>query len=109
MVAGVAVDDVGEVNLVEEPLLSVGAVDADDAGVEAAAQDRHDALRPKTLLVGPLPRVAELRLVAGLVIGRVEIVDARRQTGVHDREILVRQRQVDDNVRPYALDERHHL
>ena len=39
-----------------------------------------------------------MRLVAGLVVGRVEVVAAALEAGVHDREVLIRQGDVDDDV-----------
>lgn len=35
-----------------------------------------------------------MRLVAGLVVGRVEVVHAALQTGVHDGEVLIRESEV---------------
>ena len=50
-------------------------------------------------MVGPLPFVRELGLVARLVVGGVHVVHARLQARVHDGEVLVGQRQIDHEVR----------
>ena len=39
-----------------------------------------------------------MRLVLGFVVGRVEVVAAALEAGVHDREVLIRQRDIDYDV-----------
>ena len=51
------------------------------------------------VVVRPLPLVAESRFLPRLVVGRVQVVHARFEAGVHDRQILVRQRQVEHDLR----------
>ena len=53
----------------------------------------------KAVLVGPLPAVLELGLVRRLVVGGVQVVHPGLQAGVHDRQVLVGQGHVDDQVR----------
>ena len=48
-----------------------------------------------------------MRLVRRLVVGRVEIGDARLEARVHDREVLVGQCDVHHEIGLIALDERH--
>ncbi len=98
MAAVVAVDDVDGLDGVEQELLRVGAVDVRLARVEAAAKDRHDALVLVAVLILPLPGVLELGEIARLVVGGVEVVHARFQARVHDRQILVGKRHVDHEV-----------
>ena len=69
-----------------------------DTRVETAAEDGRKTGGLETVLIGPLPRILEVRLVARLVVGRVEVVAAAFEAGVHDREILVRKRHVDHDV-----------
>ena len=95
--------------VVEQELLRVGAVDVRLAGIEAAAEDRHDALGLVAVLVLPLPGVLELGDVARLVVGRVHVVHARLQARVHDRQILVGERHVDHEVGLDLLDQRDRL
>ena len=52
--------------------------------------------------------IFEFRLVFGLVIGGVEIVDARLQTGIHDRQILIRQSKVHNMGRASFCDQFDH-
>ena len=105
MVAGVAVDDVEVVDLVEVVLGGVGREDGRHARVEAAAEDRREARGLEAVLVGPLPRILEVGFVLGLVVGRVEVVASALQAGVHDRQILIGQRHVDDDVGPEGAEE----
>ena len=104
--AVVAVDDVDLVDLVEQELLRVGAINVRLARIEAAAQDRHDPLLGELLMIRPLILVGELGLVARLVVGGVHVVHAGLQARIHDGEILIRQRHVDDQVGLDLLDQR---
>ena len=76
----------------------IGREDGRNARVEAAAEDRRETRGLEAVLIGPLPRVFEMRLVLGLVVGRVEVVAAAFEAGVHDRQVLIRQRHVDHDV-----------
>ena len=71
VVTGVAVDDVEIVNFVEMVLGSVCRVDAAYARIEPTAKNGGEPSLFKALLVGPLPRVFEVRLVFGFVVGGV--------------------------------------
>ena len=53
-----------------------------------------------------------MRLVLGLVVGRVEVVAAALEAGIHDREVLIRQGDIDDDVGlegPEQLAQRGHV
>ena len=89
VVAGVGVHDVDRLNRVEEVLLGVGAEDVGHAGVEARAEEGGEASLLEACAVGPLPGVFELREVGRLVVGRVDVVDAGVEAGVHQVEVLV--------------------
>jgi hypothetical protein len=109
VLARVAVDDVDGADLVVELLLRVGAEDVRHARIEAAAQHRHQALGLVLVVIGPLPLVGELGFLARLVVGRIHVVHARLQARVHDGQVLVGQRHVDDEVRLHSFDERDRL
>ena len=109
MVAGVAVYNVEVMNFLEMMLSSIGSVDACHARVESAAQDGSQASLFEAFAVSPLPAVLEVRLVARLVVGSIQIVDATFQTSVHDCKVLIRQRHIDDNVRAMLLEQLHQL
>ena len=109
VVAAVHVHDVDRLDLVEEVLGHPGGEDVGGAGVEAAAQQRADPLRGEPFAVGPLPGVFELRGLAGLVVRGVEVVHARLEAGVHDRQVLVGKRDVHHQVRLLGADEFGHL
>ena len=104
-VAAVAVQDVQRLDGIQQVLLDVGGEDRGHAGVEARTQQRHQARVLEAVLIGPLPLVFELGLVARLVVGGVQIVHARRQTGVHDRQVLIGQGQVHDQFGLHLLDQ----
>ncbi len=98
VVTGVAVHDVEVVDLVEVVLGRIGGEDRRHARIEAAAEDGRKSLGLEAVLVGPLPRILEVRLVLGLVIGRVEVVHAAFEAGVHDGEVLVGEGYIDHDV-----------
>ena len=105
VVAGVAVDDVEVLNLVELVLGSVGSIDAAHTRVEAAAEDRCQAGLTEAVPVGPLPAVFEVSLVLRLIVGRVEVAHATSEAGVHDRQVLIGEGQIDYQVGLAAVDE----
>lgn len=103
--AVVAVDDVYGMNLVEEVLLGICAVNAYHSGIKAAAEHRHDAALAEAVLVGPLPCIAEPGLVLGLIVGRVQVVHPGGQAGIHDGQVLVGQGHVHHHMGPLLFDE----
>ena len=109
MVTSVAVHDVEIVYLVEVVLGSISGINARYARVETTTQDSCQSSILKTLLVCPLPRVLEVRLILRLVVGCIQIVYSARQTGIHDGEVLVWQGEVDAKFRLELLEERLEL
>ncbi len=82
--AGVAVDNIDIVNLIEVVFLRVRAKDIRHPRIEAAAQQRHNAFFPVSVVISPLPLVLEFGHIFRLIIGGVEVIDARRQTRFHN-------------------------
>ena len=93
-------------DLVEVVLLGVGGEHLRHTGVEPTSEDRRQAGLLEPLAVGPLPRILEVRLFRRLVVRRVKVRDAGGKAGVHDREVLVRERDVHHEVGLVFLDER---
>ncbi len=79
-------------------LRGIGGEDGRDARIEAAAEDRRESRSLEAVLIGPLPRILEMRLVLRLVVGRVEVVATAFEAGIHDRQVLIGQRHVDHDV-----------
>ena len=109
VVAGIAVHDVDIFDLVEQMLLRIGAVDVRHAGVEAAAENGGNALLLEAVVIGPLPVVLELRHIARLIVRGVHIVAAGFEAGIHDRQVLIGQGHVDQEVRLHLFDEGDHF
>ena len=109
VIAGVAVHDVQLVHLVEVMLGCIGGIDSAYTRIEAAAQNGRQSSLFKALLVGPLPAVLKVRLILGLVVGRIKVVHTSLETGLHDGEILIRQGHIDDDVWTEAVEEGHQL
>ena len=81
----------------------VGGEDAADTGVKPATEDGGEACLPEAILIRPLPAVLILRLVLGLVVGGVEVIDPAAEAGIHDGEVLVREGDIDHQLGLYAL------
>ncbi len=94
VVTGVAIDDVEVMDFVEMMLGGIGGEDGRDARVETAAEDSGEPGSLEPVLISPLPRILEMRLV----IGRIEVIAPALEAGIHDGEVLVRQGDVDDDV-----------
>jgi hypothetical protein len=108
VIAAVAVENVELADGLELVLLEPHGEDRCDAGIEARSQQRHNPGLLETVVIGPLPFVLELGLVFGLVIGGVEIMHAGLETGVHDRQVLIGQRQIDDQAGLHLADQIDH-
>ena len=63
----------------------------------------------KRSLVGPLPAILELGLVDRFIVGGIQIIDARFQARIHDRQILIRQGDIEHQIGLVFFDQRHHL
>ena len=109
MVAGVAVDDVEVVNLLEVVLGGTCGVHTTHSWVEAATQNCCESCLLKTLSVGPLPAVLEMCLVERLIVGSVEVVDTTFQAGIHDGKVLIGQCHIDDQLGLMTLEQSHQL
>jgi hypothetical protein len=110
MVAGIAVDNVDIFDLVEQAfLLGIGAIDVGAARIEAATENGGQARFLEAVLIGPLPVILEFCDVPRLIIRRVHIMGLGGETGVHDRQVLVRQRHVDHQVRLHLFDQGNRL
>ncbi len=109
VVTGIAVDDVQILHLLEVVLGSVCRVDAGDAWVEATSEDGGQTCLLELLAIGPLPRILEVSLVLGLVVGSVQVGAATGQTSLHDGQVLIGQCQIDDQLWLVAVEERLQL
>ena len=105
MVTGIAVDNVDIFDFVEQEFLGIGAENVRYARIEPTAQNGGQAGLFELVLIGPLPVVFELRDIARFIVCRVHIVAARFQAGIHDRQVLIGQGHVNQQVRLHLIDE----
>ena len=98
VVATIAIENIQRMHLFNIVLGDVGRENIGDTWVEPTAQQRHDAAINKAVVIGPLPVIFELGLIARLVIRRVQIIDASFKAGIHYGKVLVRQCQIDDQI-----------
>ncbi len=112
-------------DLVEVMLERIGGEYRCDAGIEAGAAERGQTGRLEFLVICPLPRIIEIcreaklpaalfvdrtpsRIVSilRLIVRRVDIMHAAFETGLHDREILIGECEIQHGIRLVCLDER---
>ena len=86
-------------------LQGIGGKDARDAGIEARAEQRRDACFLEAIVVVPLPLVLELRRVLRLIVRRIDVMRLRRKARIHDLEILIGQREVQNDIGLLPLDQ----
>src|SRR5690606_29591891 len=92
----VYIDNVQLVDFVEDVLCQVGCVDICNAGIESTPEKCHNASFLELLPVRPLPMVLEFGSILRLVIRRIQIIGSSLQAGVHNRQVLVGQGDIDD-------------
>src|SRR5699024_9530199 len=84
VVSRIAVQDVDIVDLVKIVLQRIGGEHTGHSRVKTASKKGCKACLLVGVPVGPLPFVLKFCRVLGLVVGRVHIVYAAGQAGVHD-------------------------
>ena len=109
VVAAVAVENVDVVYLVELVLHGVCRENARNAGIKAASQQRCDARFFKLFAVSPLPLVLKLGGVLRLVIRGIDVVGLGSKAGVHYREVLIRQGEIEHYRGLVAFYQRYQL
>ena len=106
VVAAVAVEDVDVVDLVKLVLQCVRAEYARYARVKARPEQCGQPRVAEPVTVRPLPAVFELRRVLRLIVRRVHIMHARRKARVHNVQILIRKREIENDLRLKLTNER---
>ena len=76
-----------------------------DTRVKSAPQQCGDAGLLKLFPVGPLPFVFKFRRIFRFIIGSIHIVSPGGQTGLHDRQVLIGKRQIQNHLRFFPLDQ----
>ena len=99
MIPGVAVDNIQHAHFVQLVLQGPGRENVGHARIKARTQQGREPGFAKAVGIGPLPLVFKLGRVQGLVIGRIQIVHAAFQAGVHNVQILIRQGEIADQIR----------
>ena len=118
VVAAVAVENVNGVDLIEIVLEGIGGEDTRHTWIEAGAEERGEPCRLEFLLICPLPGIIEIRgkalflaalfvdgtplRVVGilcLIVGGIDVIRTAGKARVHNGEILIGKRHVQDGVR----------
>ena len=105
VVATVHVNDVQVLNLVKMMLERPCGVHIGHTGVEPGTEQGIQAGLFEAVLVRPLPAVLKLGNIAGLIISGIQIIDTGLQAGIHQRQILIRQGHVKNEVGLHLLNE----
>src|SRR4030043_661120 len=87
-------------NFIEEMPRGVSGKDVCHPRIKTRTENSHNTFLFEPLLIGPLPAVFKMGLVKGLVIGRINIMDSCRETCIHDMQILIREGEIENNIRP---------
>ena len=109
VVAAVAVQNVDVVDLVKLMFQRIRRKYAGYTRIKAASQQCGNARLFKFLTVCPLPFILKFCRVLRLIVRSIDIMGLRRQAGIHDRQILVRKRQVQHHIRVKFLNQGNQL
>ena len=99
MTAGIGIKNIDGFDRVIQMLLGIGAVNIGNTRIKTAAEYRHQSLFLETIMIGPLPAVLEMCLVRWFIIGGIKVINPTFETGIHNGQILIRQRDIDDQFR----------
>ena len=105
MITRVAINDIDVMDLIKQVFLRVGTVNIGLTGIKTAAKNGGDAGFFEFILIRPLPFIFEFGFVDRFVIGGVHVMGFGFKTCVHDREVLVRERHIDNKIRFDVIDE----
>ena len=94
VIARVAVDDIQHMHFVQLVLENPRGKDIRHAGIETGTEQRGQTGLAEAVLIGPLPLVFKLGGIQRLVVGRIKIMHAALEAGVHDVQILIGQSNV---------------
>ena len=99
MVACMLVYDIKVVDFIEMMLGSMCGKNARHTGIEPTAQHCEEACLFEAAFVSPLPAIFKFSLFLRLIISGIEIMDACLQASLHNCQVLIGQRHVDDHCR----------
>ena len=102
---GIAVHNVQRFDTVEMMLRRVGTENVGHAWVKPGSKKRREAGFLESLLIGPLPVVFEFWHVARFIVGGVHVIHSRFEAGIHQRQVLVGQGDIDQDVRLEFLEQ----
>ena len=105
VIPGIAVQDINIVYFVKIMFQCIGGKHTCHSRIKAASQKCGQPGRIILLPVRPLPFILKLRRVLRFIIRCVNIVDACCQARVHDRKVLIRQRQIEHHFRLFLFDQ----
>ena len=109
MIAGVTIHNIEIMNFIEIMLGGISCIYARYTRVEPATEDSRKTGFLETVFVSPLPTILEMGFVFGFVIGGIEIIDTSTQTSLHNRQILIRQSKIHNDIRTETLEKSNQL
>ena len=105
VVSCIAVQDIDIIYLIKVVLQGISRKHARNSRIEAASQQRRKTGFFIFFSVGPLPFVLKLGRILRLIISRIYIMYSCLQTGIHNCQILIGQRQIQDYLRLLLSDQ----
>ena len=99
VIAAVNINNIQGMDFIEIMFGNIGSKYIGRTRIKATTQKCHKTGIGKPLLISPLPAVLKLRSIQRLVIGGIHIVNTRFETGIHNRQILIGQGDIDHHKR----------
>ena len=99
MISCITVYDIQILDFVEIMFGCIGCVDSTDSRIETTAKNGCQTCFLETVVVSPLPAVFKMSFIFRLIVGCIQVVDTRLQTGFHNGKVLIRKSNVDYDFR----------
>ncbi|OPZ71214.1 MAG: hypothetical protein BWY82_01795 [Verrucomicrobia bacterium ADurb.Bin474] len=99
VVSGVTVNDIELVNGVEFVFVEPRREHIGDPRIKSRSQQRKESFLFETIMILPLPLVAEFGFIAWFVVGGIDVGDSRFEASIHNGQILIGKGYVDHQIR----------
>ena len=98
MITGIAIDNIEILHLFEIMFRRIGRINPAHTRIESATENSRQPGLLKTFPISPLPFIFVFSFVERLIVGGIEIIDTAMQTGIHNRQVLIRQSHIDNDI-----------
>ena len=128
MITTITVENIYGINGIKIVLFGICRIDTCNARIKAGSAKCRKTCRPKLLLICPLPGIIKIsrksKLPAALfvncsplrilcilrfIVRSIYVIHAGFQTGIHNRQILIRKRNIENRIRLIGTNQLHQL